>query len=176
MFYIKENKGITITALVVMIIVIMILAGVSITQGTNLIKRTKVENYVTNMLTIRSKAKVFAEEVNAEVWDENDKSAKRTEVFSSKYDMNRASNENDLVSKVSSDINGEGGCECYEITKDTLVKMSLDDLAKDVNSGDYVVVYNSNDYKNMDIIYVPGVDFEGNTYYTLSSLQEKIGE
>ena len=54
--------------------------------------------------------------------------------------------------------------------------MSLDDLAKDVNSGDYVVVYNSNDYKNMDIIYVPGVDFEGNTYYTLSSLQEKIGE
>ena len=66
MLYIKENNGITITALVIMIIVIMLLAGITITQGSDLIKNTKVETYVTNMITIRSKAKVYAEETNAE--------------------------------------------------------------------------------------------------------------
>ena len=60
MLYIKENKGITITALVIMIIVIMLLAGITITQGSDLIKNTKVETYLTNMITIRSKAKVYA--------------------------------------------------------------------------------------------------------------------
>ena len=51
MLYIKENKGITITALVIMIIVIMLLAGITITQGSDLIKNTKVETYLTNMIT-----------------------------------------------------------------------------------------------------------------------------
>lgn len=41
MLYIKENKGITITALVIMIIVIMLLAGITITQGSDLIKKHK---------------------------------------------------------------------------------------------------------------------------------------
>ena len=58
MLYIKENKGITITALVIMIIVIMLLAGITITQGSDLIKNTKVETYLTNMITISSKFKV----------------------------------------------------------------------------------------------------------------------
>ena len=87
MLYIKENKGITITALVIMIIVIMLLAGITITQGSNLIKNTKVETYVTNMITIRSKAKVYAEETNAEVWDAEDKTSKREEIYSEKYKL-----------------------------------------------------------------------------------------
>ena len=41
MLYIKENKGITITALVIMIIVIMLLAGITITLGSDLIKKHK---------------------------------------------------------------------------------------------------------------------------------------
>ena len=54
MLYIKENKGITITALVIMIIVIMLLAGITITQGSDLIKNTKVETYLTNMIDRKS--------------------------------------------------------------------------------------------------------------------------
>ena len=87
MLYIKENKGITITALVIMIIVIMLLAGITITQGSDLIKNTKVETYLTNMITIRSKAKVYAEETNAEVWDAEDKTSKREEIYSEKYKL-----------------------------------------------------------------------------------------
>ncbi len=176
MLYIKENKGITLTALVVMIIVIMILAGITIYQGTGLIKSTKVETYVTNMITIRAKAKVYAEEVNAEVWDQEDKTSKKKELFASKYSMTEPSNKNEIISKVDSDINNEDGCDCYEITKDTLVDMGLNELAEETENGEYVVVYNSKDYKKLDIVYKAGINYEKVKYYTLSSLQKQVGD
>ena len=76
----------------IMIIVIMLLAGITITQGSDLIKNTKVETYLTNMITIRSKAKVYAEETNAEVWDAEDKTSKREEIYSEKYKLRREQN------------------------------------------------------------------------------------
>ena len=87
MLYLKENKGITLTALVVSIIVIMILAGISITQGSNLIKTTKVENYVTNMITMRAKVKIYGEEINAETWDAENKSEKRAKNLQKSVDI-----------------------------------------------------------------------------------------
>ena len=84
MLYLKEEKGITLVALIIMVIVIIILAGISLTQGSELLKTTKVETYVTNMITIRAKAKVYAEEVNAGTWDVQDKSSKRSELYSEK--------------------------------------------------------------------------------------------
>ena len=176
MINVKKNEGITLTALVVMIIVIMILAGISITQGSNLVKTTKVESYVTNMITIRTKAKVYAEEANAEIWNESDKSSKRSEIFSTKYKMTKPSNEGEIISKVDNNVNTGNGCECYEITKETLEEMGLNDLAKDSSDGEYIVVYDANDYKNLDIVYINGIEYNKTKYYTLSSLQKAIDE
>lgn len=176
MLNIKEEKGITLTALVVMIIVIMILAGITITQGSDLINNTKVETYVTNMITIRAKAKVYAEEVNAETWDAEDKAAKRTEIYSEKYKMTKSNNQDEIISKVDSNVNTGNGCECYDITKDTLRQMGLSDLANETSDGEYVVVYDASDYKNMDIVYKNGIEYKKVKYYTLSSLQAKVGE
>lgn len=171
---IKGDNGITLTVLVVMIIVIMILAGVSIIQGSNLMRNTKIETYVTNMITIKSKIKVYAEEVNAETWDIEDKSSKRAEIYWEKYKMKRPEEEEEIISKAN--LSTESSYECYEITKDTLVEMNLDDLAKDTNSGNYAVIYDSNDYKNLEIIYIPGIEYNNTKYYTLSSLQQAINE
>ena len=176
MLNIKRNTGITLTALVIMIIVIMILAGITITQGSDLISNTKVETYVTNMITIRAKAKVYAEEANAEIWDAEDKAAKRAEIYSEKYKMTKSANQDEIISKVDSKVNTGNGCECYDVTKDTLKQMGLNDLANETNDGDYVVVYDSSDYKNMDIVYVQGIEYKKSKYYTLSSLQAKVGE
>lgn len=176
MRYLKENKGITIIALVIMIIVILILAGISLIEGTSLIKQTKIENLMTNMITIRAKSKVFAEEVNAEVWDVEDKSTKRQNLYSEKYSMSVPSNETELISKVDSSVNTGNSCECYEITKETLSVMGLDELVNETENGEYIVVYDSSDYTNLDIIYQPGIQYKGETYYTLSSLQAEMGE
>ena len=174
MLYLKENKGITLTALVVSIIVIMILAGISITQGSNLIKTTKVENYVTNMITMRAKVKIYGEEINAETWDAENKSEERAKLYEEKYGMTKSSNQTELESKVDEKVNKGNGIECYNITKETLKKMGLDDITQDMNDGDYVVAFDAGDYKNLDIIYTPGIEYEKVTYYTLSKLQEKV--
>lgn len=176
MLHLKEEKGISLSVLVIMVIVIMILAGISINQGTELLKTTNVETYVTNMITIRAKAKVYAEEVNAKTWDEQDKSAKRREIYLANYNMTKPTNESELIAKVDNTVNQENGCECYEITAQTLTLMGLEDLTKETKDGDYVVVYDSGDYTNLDIIYTPGIQYKGNTYYTLSSLQKVLGE
>ncbi len=176
MLYLKEEKGITLVALIIMVIVIIILAGISLTQGSELLKTTKVETYVTNMITIRAKAKVYAEEVNAGTWDVQDKSAKRNELYSEKYNMTKPSNESELISKVDENVNKGNGVEFYQITKETLTKMGLEDLAKDVNDGDYVVAYDAGDYTNLDIIYTKGIEYNGKKLYTLSSLQRETGE
>jgi Tfp pilus assembly protein PilE len=176
MLYLKEEKGITLVALIIMVIVIIILAGISLTQGSELLKTTKVETYVTNMITIRAKAKVYAEEVNAGTWDVQDKSSKRSELYSEKYNMTKPSNESELISKVDENVNKGNGVEFYQITKETLTKMGLEDLAKESNDGDYVVAYDAGDYTNLDIIYTKGIEYNGKKLYTLSSLQKETGE
>lgn len=176
MVYIKQNKGITLTALIVMIIVIMILTGITITQGSTLIETSKVENYVTNMITIRAKAKVYAEEINGETWDVEDKQSKRKELYLEKYEMNSQDDNSDFMSKIDEKVNTGNGCEFYIVGKNALMKMGLEELAKESNEGDYVVAYDSSNYKNLDVIYTPGVEYKKVTYYTLSSLQEKVEE
>ncbi len=168
----SKNNGITMVALVITIIVILIIASITITQGSGLMQNTRVETYVTDMITIRAKAKVYAEEVNSSVWDEEDKVSARAEKFSEKYNMTKPTNEEELESKVGSNINKGNGLEFYQITKSTLSKMGLEDLAKEFNDGDYVIVFDASDYKNLDVIYTPGVKKNQTMYYTLSSLQE----
>ena len=51
MINVRKNSGITLIALIVMVIVIGIIAGISLTQGTELLKSSNVEGYVTNMIT-----------------------------------------------------------------------------------------------------------------------------
>lgn len=176
MLYLKEEKGISLSVLVIMIIVIIILAGISINQGTELLKTTNVETYVTNMITIRAKAKVYAEEVNAATWDVQDKSSIRGELYSEKYNMTKPGNESELIAKVDENVNKGNGVEFYQITKQTLTKMGLEDLAEEVNDGDYVVAYDAGDYTNLDIIYTKGIEYNGKKLYTLSSLQKETGE
>ena len=44
----KENKGITMVVLVITIVVLLILAGISIGKGSNIIKSSQLENLKTN--------------------------------------------------------------------------------------------------------------------------------
>ena len=74
----RENKGITLVTLAATVAVLFILLTVSLTVGTNVIEKIKLDNYYTNIHAVKTKAKVFAEEVNAQVWnlDENQKKEK----------------------------------------------------------------------------------------------------
>lgn len=172
----NNKSGITLIALIITIIVILILAGISVKEGTSLIKKAKIESIMTNMITIKANAKGYAEEINAEIWDlsEEEKANKRTELFESKYKMT-ALDSGTIESKVDSSIK-ENGCVAYSITKDTLEDMGMSDLANQTENGEFVVVYNKNDFSKLEIVYPSGIPYEKSTYWTLSELQNKIGE
>ena len=79
----RNNKGITIIVLVITIIVLLILSGISIKTGNNIIKQSSLENIKTNMLLVKIKAKEYVENANFKlgtafdkVTDENDKNSR----------------------------------------------------------------------------------------------------
>lgn len=58
----KNNKGITLIALILTVILLMLIAGVSISIGTNIIDTTKFEALEADLLLIQSKTKKAANE------------------------------------------------------------------------------------------------------------------
>ena len=180
-----ENKaGITLIALVITVIVILILIGISVGEGKSLIKKAKIESLMTNMITIKANAKIYAEEINAEVWDlkEDDEDVTKTKsynisnLFSTKYNMEKLENATEIISKVDSSINDSNGCEVFNITKETLTEMGLSNLASASEDGEFVVVYNSADFTKLEIVYPSGIMYDNSVFYTLSNLKNKMEE
>ena len=173
MINLKENKGITIITLIIIIIVISIIASITIGQGTTLVKQINVDNYKTNMISIRAKSKVIVEEVNSKTWDvaSEDKAAKRKELLENDYAMTKTDISSDQESKLDSTINSE--YESYRISQRTMELMGLSDID---NIEKYIVVFDVQDTTKLDVIYDDGIKFNKKTYYTLSNLQAEMGE
>ena len=49
--------------------------------------------------------------------------------------------------------------------------MGLSDIE---DTDNYAVVYNKEDYTKLDIIYLPGIEYNGIIYYTVSKLQVEL--
>ena len=64
---IKNEKGITLVALAITIIVLLIIAGIGYNYGKEAIQKAQLEELRTNMLLIEAKAKGLVEEVNFKI-------------------------------------------------------------------------------------------------------------
>ena len=60
----KIENGITIIALIITIILMLILAGVGMHFGSDALDKAKLEDIKTNMISIKTKAKIVAEQYN----------------------------------------------------------------------------------------------------------------
>ena len=60
----KQNKGVTLIALTVTIVILLIIAKIAIYNGKETIQRANLEALRTNMLLIEAKAKGLVEEAN----------------------------------------------------------------------------------------------------------------
>ena len=164
-----NQKGITLIALVVTIIVLSILASISVIQGTSMIERAKAETAETNMLTIKAKAKQYAEDVEAKNWTKtgNTKQTANETEYTTKYLFEK------ITESTASWFEDTENNTYYKLTKQALEKMKLDELYEDNKT--YVIKYpNDGSTQNIDIIYSSGVKFQKQTYYELSELQEVL--
>ena len=140
-----KNKGITLVALTITIIILLIIAGISISAGGNMIKKANLEGLKTNMLLIQAKAKQYVEEANFKIGksteDTNKISEVRNEIYVEKAKLDVATNE------IKNKINVTGD-NFYVLTKadnkDTYSEWGLDKI--DLENGEYYVIeFNEND-------------------------------
>ena len=178
---INNSSGITLIALAITVIVMMIIATISIYEGTKVIKEAKVQTLETNMLAIKAKAKACVEEVEAATWaisNETEKNEKRIDFLTgnideNKYQMEAVTIDDEVKEQLISELKETGvNIEMYSVTTNTLDRFGLNEIKEDIADGEkYIIVYNKDNFNQMDIVYTAGIEYKNNVYYTLSGLQ-----
>mgnify|MGYP002554456605 FL=1 len=151
-----NNRGITLMTLVITIIIMIILAGVTITGTYSLIKKSKLENLKTDMLLIQAKTKTALEEYNF--------SKDETKLIGTKLEEADTEKVSKLNKAGITDISN-----WYFLSQDDLNNMNLSDIrAKD---GEYYFVKYDKENLVVDILYTEGFVENGITKFTLTQLQ-----
>ena len=160
---VKNNKGITLIALTITIIILLILASITIYSGKESIKKAQLESLKNNMLLIKAKAKEYVEQASfkngvnkSEISEEAKNELKGKEANASDY------------SKQNITING--GEILYKLTSDNLKEMGLKDVKLGSNE-EYLVKYNIKDV-TVEVYNTSGYENNGTTVYSLSELEK----
>lgn len=164
----RNNKGITLTTLVVTIILLLILASITIYGGNGLIKKAKVESLKTNMLLIQAEAKSAVEQVKFEIYSLDSNAADYNEKVSeirSKNLIGIPLNENESLKTQMQNIAGleTDLSNFYYLTTDNLQSMNIE---IDSTDNDYVVAYDINNV-DVDVYYVKGYKKDNTMCYSL---------
>lgn len=148
----KQNKGITIIALIITIIIMLILATVTIEFGTGEIKRAKLEDLKTTMLLIKGRAQIVADK--EEFGEDYDSTGMLK--LSEATDYNTAN-----LQSIFSDIDTSN---LYIWNQTAMDNNSID---VEITKEDFFVV----DYETGEVYYSLGFTYEDNIYYSLTELQ-----
>lgn len=167
----ENKKGITLVALTITIVVMIIIASITAYEGINLLKQSKLQDLVTNMLLIQAKAKEYLEEVNfqtANIPDTNveeinkikDENLKGTKITDSGItDVQTAAYNTEAILMEKED-------EYYYLNQQILEEMGL----KDLNSEEYGYFIIRYDLENFKVEVINTKGYNGN--YTLEQLQQ----
>lgn len=148
----KQNKGITLVALIATVAIMIVLAVVTINIGTKEIERAKLEDLKTTMLLIKGRAQIVADK----------------EEFGEDYDstgmlkLSEATGYNTAnLQSIFSNID-TSNLYIWEQTA-----MDNNNIQVTVTNIDFYVV----NYATGEVYYSLGFTYEDNTYYSLTQLQ-----
>lgn len=164
----KKNKdrGITLASLVITIIVLLIIAGISVYSGTDIIKRAKLEELKTNMLLIETKAKECVENANFKLGkiDNLGDDEKQNRINEAKKELKGTEiDEADNIDIEKSEYN-----YYYKLTEDNLKDMGLSNIKLSDTDGLYIVKYDIKNAKVEEIYNTKG--YEGK--YSLTDIEQ----
>lgn len=173
----KKNKGITMIVLVITIALLLILAGISIQSGGNIIKRADLENLKTDMLLIKVKGKEYVENANFnlgtsfdKLTDETEK-GKRIEMAKSKLKGTEIQNASELskfgITSDQFEQEKNNLSLYYALSTSDLEEIGMDDVS---SKGQYIIKYNVKDM-TIEIYNTQGFENKDKTYYSLSELE-----
>ena len=168
----KQNKGITIVALTITIIILLIIAGIALYNGKDIIQRANLEELRTNMLLIEAKAKGLVEEANFQLGpnfkneSQENQATKLAEVRQSIYaDENKLGNSTS-ISGVPSGV--PTGDNVYVFTSETAALWGLDNVYGELESGEnYLIEFHE---ENATVEIYNTIGYQG--YYSLTEIDE----
>ena len=140
----EDNRGITLVALVVTIIVLLILAGIGINTGISSMEKVKLEELKTNMLLIEAKARECVEEANFRMGGSTEDTvvdSVRTEIYETNNRLEKADSTN--VPNIPDEIDLDN---CYVITQETFDLWGLNKI-KLSEDEKYLVEFNESEIK-----------------------------
>lgn len=153
----KEKKGITIVALVVTVVIMLVLLGVAVEYGSSAINRAKLEDRKTDMISIKTRAKIIAEEYNF-----ND----IENLVGTQYTEDTSFNKQDIDS-VFSEFTEDEKDNLYIWTQNDLNNEGLNTI--EIYTDDYYIVYYDLENTNQcEVYFSRGI----NGKHSLTELQE----
>lgn len=140
----NKEKGITLVALIITIILMIILAGTGVYLGDKAIDKAKLEDIKTDMISIKTKAKIIAEQYNFK----------------------------DIENLVGSQITDEEATKLGIENSENIRKWSSSDLNSQglstIEGDTYIVNYNLEDTNSCEVYYLKG--YQGK--YSLTELKD----
>lgn len=165
-----NNKGVTLIALAVTIIIMIIIAGIAIYSGKESIRNAKLEALKTNMLLIKAKAKEYVEEVSFRIGVttginesevENRRNQARTEIYINEAKLEKLTD--------TSQIPGVTSQNTYKVGHEALKNMGLEKIED--KKSEYWITFDEENCK-VEIYNTQGY----NGKYSLTDLENINGE
>lgn len=159
----KQDKGITLIALMVTIIILLIIAGIAIYNGKETIQRANLEALRTNMLLIEAKAKGLVEEANFQLGPEKtgDLANIRKKIYVEDNELSAASENSNIPSEFIKD-------NVYVFTRETATLWGLDNVYGEPESGGYYLI--AFDEENASVEIYNTLGYQGR--YSLTDIDE----
>lgn len=161
----KNDKGITMLSLVVMLVVLMMLATITMYYGNSAMKEAKLQDLKTNMLLIQAAVKGDLEKYHFETSNlsDSEKISKKSQYLKGipienaesnikvKFDALANNIEIQLKTQISDDYQQVGGkFDYYYLDTNTLSQLGLKDVQSNDENGYYIVAYSMNpNYSNI---------------------------
>ena len=142
----REQKGITLIAITLTVIVMLIIASITVYYGTDLIQNAKLQDLKTNMLLIQTKAKEYIENASFQlgVNPGDDKWTKAEEYLQGEDKGTKVESGGEMATTLinigikSEDI--QTG-KVYQLSTSNLEKMGINNVQSDSENGYYIIVY-----------------------------------
>ena len=166
----KNDKGMTLKSVIVMIVVLIIIASVAIYSLNKIIETQELESLKTNMLIIQAKSKEYCENAKTKLGtnptDESKQSAKEylEEIGSIYYES--------LGIDISK-FNLENTEYLYLLTTESFEKMEIDEIQSNEKNGYYFVKYDI-DAETVEVYNSKGFTKDETTYYSLSDINQNL--
>ncbi len=142
----EKQRGVTLVALVITVILLLILASIGFYYGNNVIKQANLESLKTDMLLIQAKAKEYVEEATFKMGinpDDAKKEQAREEVYittAKLKKLSQATTEDGL--NIPSGITTNDNF--YYVTREALKQMGIENIETGENAGEYLIEFDEN--------------------------------